>query len=78
MTVESERRAMAASLTARDVRREVRQRQHEERHAVVCFIDAALEAGWVWDRIGKELDITSTAARRYYDRNRRRTHGGDI
>lgn len=78
MTVEAERRAMAASEPARRARRELAAAEVKARGAVVSFVDAALEAGWTWDRIAGELGISSTAVRRYYRRNRRRTHGGDI
>lgn len=78
MTVESERTAMAASVTARRARSELEAAEVRARDAVIAFVDAALTAGWTWDRIAAELGISSTAVRRYYQRNRRRTHGGDI
>jgi hypothetical protein len=41
------------------------------REATIRFMDSALLALWGWDTIGRELNITATAARRYYNRNRR-------
>lgn len=69
---------MAASMSAQHARRGLRDAQADERLAVVTYVDEALSAGWPWDRIAAELDVSPTAIRRYYDRNKRRTHGGDI
>lgn len=44
--------------------------------ATVLYIDAARDDAWRWDRIGRELGVTSTAARRYYERNRGKLHNG--
>lgn len=46
--------------------------QRHERTATVTYIDAALAAGWTWERIGEGLGVSGTGARRYYQRNRRR------
>lgn len=43
------------------------------RHATVAFMDEALRQRWSWNRMGEALGISGTGARRYYERNRRRT-----
>jgi hypothetical protein len=44
------------------------------REATIEFMDLALEAHWSWETIGRRLAISGTAARRYYQRNRRKVH----
>jgi hypothetical protein len=78
MTVEAERRAMAASEPARRARIKTKEAHQHEREAVVEFVDAALGAGWNWERIGKQLGVSANAIRGYYNRNRRWTHGGQV
>lgn len=78
MTVDAERRAMAASETARRARANLAAVERQTRDVVIDFVDDALAAGWTWDRVAGALGISATAIRRYYRRNRRRTHGGDI
>jgi hypothetical protein len=43
-----------------------------ERDATVAFITEALHHQWSWERIGRGLAISATAARNYYRRNRYR------
>lgn len=63
--------AVKASLGAAIQRRyEMRVAQIHERIAVVNYITHALADGWSWNRIGEKLDISGTAARRYYNRNK--------
>jgi len=53
-------------------RRKNEQNEVAERNATVYFIDAAREAHWSWETIGKSIGITGTAARRFYQRNKRK------
>lgn len=78
MTVEAERRASALSEPVRLARAAVDRAEHHARLCTIDYVDAALEAGWTWPRIGAELSLSATGIRRYYTRNRRKTHGGDI
>lgn len=61
---------------ARQARQLLSNARTSERDATVTFVDEALLSHWTWERIGTSLGITATAARRYYQRNRRNTHGG--
>lgn len=47
-----------------------------EREATIAFMDAALHSHWSWESIGRALEISGTAARRYYERNRRKVRSG--
>lgn len=78
MTVEGERRAIEAMRAVEAASKRAAKAATEERLAKIDYIDEALRAGWTWNRIGAGIGQTSTAVRRYYHRNRRRTHGGDI
>lgn len=49
-----------------------RRAQARERQATVAFVEEALSERWSWERIGRGLGISATAARNYYNRNRYR------
>lgn len=62
-------RAMHDALEAREG---ARRHLVWERRATIRFMDEALHNHWSWPKIGEALGITDTAARRYYERNRRK------
>lgn len=78
MTVGLDRKAELRAGPARDARTLVAEAEKRSRLLTVEYVDAALDAGWKWDRIGARLSVSGTGIRRYYARNRRKTHGGDI
>jgi hypothetical protein len=53
-------------------RRDNHANEAAERNATVYFMDTARESHWSWEKIGRSIGITGTAARRFYERNRRR------
>lgn len=76
MSASAEVMVVTALHMAKDARKRLATAKTTERDAVVRFVDEALQSHWTWDRIGTSLGVTATAARRYYQRNRRKTHGG--
>lgn len=63
------RAALEDSLAARG---RLQSAQEAERLRTIEFMDEALAAHWGWKGIGRALGVTDTAARRYYERNRRK------
>jgi len=76
MTASTEQAALTALHLAKASRLIAKASTLAEREATVKFMDAARDDAWRWDRIGRELGVTSTAARRYYERNRGKLHNG--
>jgi hypothetical protein len=48
------------------------------RWETVAYIDVALRHHLSWDKIAVPLKVSATAARRYYDRNRKHVHNGSL
>lgn len=46
--------------------------ERAEREATIAFMDEARASHWGWGGIGTALGISGNAARRYYERNRRK------
>ncbi len=72
MSAAAERHIALCLHSAREARVVHGRAESRERLAVVTFIDEALRQQWSWSRIGEALGVTDTAARRYYQRNRRK------
>lgn len=64
----------AALEAALDAYEGIERARDVHRLRVVTFIAAAREDKWTWEQIGKALNVSSTGARRFFFRNRRRLH----
>ncbi len=76
MSASAEAALMSAGVAACRARAAVAKATAAEREAVVAFVDEAKLSHWTWDQMGSTLGVSPTAVRRYYERNRRNTHGG--
>lgn len=78
MSAGTEQALKGAEALAQTTRMLAEKAEREAMNATIDFMDLAVTARWSWERIGRALGISGTAARRYYDRNRRRTHNGSV
>lgn len=72
MSVSAEQALRSSLHEATRQRARLREREREEREATIRFMDEALHNHWSWSKVGEALGVTDTAARRYYQRNRRK------
>jgi hypothetical protein len=78
MTASTETHLHTLQRAAGLARVELRKAKGREVQTTIDFIDEARRAYWSWDDIGRGLGITPTGARRFYERNKRKVHGGDV
>lgn len=71
MSAAAEQTLFASLADARRYREYLRVAKDAERIATIQFMNEALLQRWAWPRIGDALGISATAARRYYERNKR-------
>jgi hypothetical protein len=70
VSIRAERAITAVLDDAVAARRGTVQARERERVAVATFIHEALRQHWTWAKIGEKLDISDTAAKTFYQRNR--------
>lgn len=78
MTALQDREALEAAQAALAARHALTVAEEAARARTMRYIDRALDAGWNWTKIAEQLANTPTGVRRYYQRNRRRVHGGRV